>query len=99
MRITDVRIRKVTKEGPVRALASITIDNDFVVHDLKVIEGYNGFFVAMPSRKGSDGEYRDVAHPLNSETRRKIQNMVMTQYAQMTAEEDEIEHRPSTTVY
>ena len=69
MQITDVRIRKVEKEGKMKAVVSITIENEFVVHDIKVIEGEKGLFIAMPSRKSSDGEYRDIAHPINSATR------------------------------
>ena len=69
MQITDVRVRKVSKEGKMKAVVSITIDDEFVVHDIKVIEGEKGLFIAMPSRKASDGEYRDIAHPINSGTR------------------------------
>lgn len=71
MNITDVRVRKVTKEGKMKAVVSITIDDEFVVHDIKVIEGEKGLFIAMPSRKATDGEYRDIAHPINSGTREK----------------------------
>ena len=67
MQITDVRIRKITKEGKMRAVVSITLDNEFVVHDIKVIEGEKGLFIAMPSRRSGDGEFRDVAHPINRE--------------------------------
>ena len=77
MQITDVRVRKIAKEGRMKAVVSITIDNEFVVHDIKVIEGDEGLFIAMPSRKSGDGEYRDIAHPLNSETRDKIQSMIL----------------------
>ena len=77
MQITDVRVRKVTKEGKMKAIVSITIDNEFVVHDIKVVEGEKGLFIAMPSRKASDGEYRDIAHPINSETREKIQSLIL----------------------
>ena len=72
MQITDVRIRRVEKEGKMKAVVSITIENEFVIHDIKVIEGEKGLFIAMPSRKASDGEYRDIAHPINSETRESI---------------------------
>ena len=71
MNITDVRVRKVAKEGKMKAVVSITIDEEFVVHDIKVIEGEKGLFIAMPSRKATDGEYRDIAHPINSSTRDK----------------------------
>lgn len=80
MQITDVRIRKVEKEGKMKAVVSITIENEFVVHDIKVIEGEKGLFIAMPSRKASDGEYRDIAHPINSTTREQIQNLILEKY-------------------
>lgn len=89
MRITDVRVRKVEKEGKMKAVVSITIDDEFVVHDIKVIEGVKGLFIAMPSRKALDGEFRDIAHPINSETRDHIQNIILEEYQkQMTAEEE-----------
>ncbi len=80
MQITDVRVRKVSKEGKMKALVSITLDNEFVVHDIKVIEGDKGLFIAMPSKKTGDGEYRDIAHPINSETRDKIQGIILEKY-------------------
>ena len=80
MNITDVRVRKVTKEGKMKAVVSITLDNEFVVHDIKVIEGEKGLFIAMPSRKATDGEYRDIAHPINSSTREKIQAIILEKY-------------------
>ena len=80
MKITDVRVRKVAKEGKMKAVVSITIDEEFVVHDIKVIEGEQGLFIAMPSRKASDGEYRDIAHPINSLTRDSIQTMILDRY-------------------
>lgn len=80
MQITDVRIRKVEKEGKMKAVVSITIDEEFVVHDIKVIEGDKGVFIAMPSRKAADGEYRDIAHPINSETRDRIQQLILERY-------------------
>ena len=80
MQITDVRIRKVEKEGKMRAVVSITIDDEFVVHDIKVIEGDKGLFIAMPSRRASDGEYRDIAHPINSGTREHIQDLILQKY-------------------
>ncbi len=82
MKITDVRVRKVTKEGKMKAVVSITIDEEFVVHDIKVIEGEKGLFIAMPSRKASDGEYRDIAHPINSLTRDSIQTMILDRYVE-----------------
>ena len=80
MKITDVRVRKVTKEGKMKAIVSITLDDEFVVHDIKVIEGEKGLFIAMPSRKATDGEYRDIAHPINSGTRDMIQRVVLDKY-------------------
>ena len=91
MQITDVRVRKVTKEGKMRAVVSITIDDVFVVHDIKVIEGEKGLFIAMPSRKASDGEYRDIAHPINSETRDKIQSLILEKYQDVAAESEDEE--------
>lgn len=80
MQITDVRIRKVEKEGKMKAVVSITMDDEFVVHDIKVIEGDKGLFIAMPSRKATDGEYRDIAHPINSGTRDRIQKIILDKY-------------------
>ena len=80
MNITDVRVRKVNVEGKMRAIVSVTLDNEFVVHDIKVIEGENGLFIAMPSKKGNNGEYRDIAHPINSATREKIQQLILEAY-------------------
>ena len=87
MNITDVRVRRVAKEGKMKAVVSITIDEEFVVHDIKVIEGEKGLFIAMPSRKATDGEYRDIAHPINSATIEKIQNIILEKYEQVLAEE------------
>ena len=86
MKITDVRVRKITKEGKMKAIVSITIDDEFVVHDIKVIEGEKGLFIAMPSKKATDGEYRDIAHPINSETRDMIQNVILHKYEMTTLE-------------
>ena len=91
MRITDVRVRKVAKDGKMKAVVSITLEDDFVVHDIKVIEGEKGLFIAMPSRKASDGEYRDIAHPINSETRERIQTIILEQYEKAAAESAEAE--------
>ena len=77
MQITDVRVRQVAKEGKLKAVVSITIDDEFVVHDIKIIEGEKGLFIAMPSKRSMDGEYRDIAHPINSGTREKIQNTIL----------------------
>jgi stage V sporulation protein G len=78
--VTDVRLRRVNTEGRMRAIASITLDHEFVVHDIRVIDGNNGLFVAMPSKRTPDGEFRDIAHPINSNTRGKIQDAVLTEY-------------------
>ena len=88
MQITDVRIRKIAKEGKMKAIVSITLDGEFVVHDIKVVEGEKGLFIAMPSRRAGDGEYRDIAHPINSETREMIQNIILEKY-ETVLEEDE----------
>ena len=87
MDITDVRIRKVGNEGKMKAVASVTFDEEFVVHDIKIIEGVNGLFIEMPSRKMNDGNYRDIAHPLISETRVRINNAVLSAYENMESEE------------
>ena len=87
MQITDIRVRKIEKEGKLTAVASITIHNEFVVHDIKVIDGEKGFFIAMPSKKTADGEYRDIAHPINSTTRDAIQNKILEAYENAAAEE------------
>ncbi|MFC4024126.1 septation regulator SpoVG [Oceanobacillus longus] len=80
MEVTDVRLRRVNTEGRMRAIASITLDQEFVVHDIRVIDGNNGLFVAMPSKRTPDGEFRDIAHPINSGTRSKIQDAVLEEY-------------------
>lgn len=85
MNITDVRIRKVEKEGKMKAVVSITIDNEFAVHDIKIIEGEKGLFIAMPSRRNAEGEYRDVAHPINSDVRQHIQQLIMDKYQEEMA--------------
>ncbi|MDO4471314.1 MAG: septation regulator SpoVG [Bacillota bacterium] len=90
MQITDVRVRKVAKEGKLKAVVSITMDDEFVVHDIKVIEGEKGLFIAMPSKKASDGEYRDIAHPIHPNTREKIQRTILEKYREvLTVSEEE----------
>ena len=92
MTITDVRVRKIAKEGKMKAIVSVTLDDEFVVHDIKVIEGEKGLFIAMPSRKTTDGEYRDIAHPINSETRQQMQDVILREYEQaILTGEDEAE--------
>ena len=85
MQITDIRVRKISKEGKMKAVVSITIDEEFVVHDIKVIDGEKGLFIAMPSRKTADGEYRDIAHPINSQTRDRIQREILAKYEEAAA--------------
>lgn len=87
VQVTDIRIRSVEKEGKMKAVVSITIDDEFVVHDIKIIEGEKGMFIAMPSRKASDGEYRDIAHPINTATRERLQNMILAKYRETQEEE------------
>ena len=89
MQITDVRVRKVTKEGKMKAVVSITIDNEFVVHDIKVIDGEKGLFIAMPRRKAADGEYRDIAHQINSDTRERIQREILEKYEEAALETEQ----------
>ena len=81
MHVTDVRVRRIAREGKMRAVVSITIDNVFVVHDIKVIEGEKGLFIAMPSKKSPEGEFRDIAHPINAETRKMLQDKILDAYA------------------
>lgn len=86
MKITDVRVRKVESDSKMRAVASITIDDVFVIHDIKIIEGEKGLFIAMPSKKGADGEYRDIAHPINSDTRVMLQEVILDAYENASEE-------------
>ena len=86
MQITDIRVRSVEKEGKMKAVVSITIDDEFVVHDIKIIEGEKGMFIAMPSRKAADGEYRDIAHPINTATRERLQSMILSKYQESLEE-------------
>lgn len=86
MKITDVRVRKIAKEGKMKAIVSITIDDEFVVHDIKVIEGDKGLFIAMPSKKATDGEYRDIAHPISQNTRENIQRIILEAYTKALEE-------------
>jgi len=88
LNITDIRIRRVSSAGRMKAVVSVTFDDQFVVHDIKVVEGNNGYFVAMPSRKGADGEFRDVAHPITTETRNMMQTMILDAYNQQLEAEE-----------
>ena len=87
MNITDVHVRKINRDGKMKAVASVTLDNVFVVHDIKVIDGAKGLFIAMPSKKSVDGEFRDIAHPINSETREMLQNIVLDAYEKIIVTE------------
>lgn len=89
MNITDVRVRKVAKEGKMKAVVSVTLDDEFVVHDIKVIEGDKGLFIAMPSRKSTEGEYKDIAHPINSSTRERLQSIIIDAYEKVLMEQPE----------
>ncbi|SHF03303.1 septation regulator SpoVG [Alkalibacter saccharofermentans] len=91
MQITDVRVRKISKEGKMKAIVSVTFDDQFVVHDIKIIEGQNGLFIAMPSRKTPDGEFKDIAHPINMDTRTQIQDSVLEKYTAVLEEQDDID--------
>ena len=92
MEITDVRLRKIETEGKLRAYVSITFDDSFVVHDLRVIDGNKGMFVAMPSKRLPNGDHKDIAHPINTEIREKIQNAVLDVYSR------ELEEAPQAKV-
>ncbi len=88
MQVTDVRVRKIAKEGRMKAIVSITLDEEFVVHDIKVIEGDKGLFIAMPSKRTADGEYKDIAHPINSSARDAIQKVILESYEKALLEPD-----------
>lgn len=90
MQITDVRIRKIATEGKMKAIVSVTFDNEFVIHDIKVIEGQNGLFIAMPSRKTPNGEFKDIAHPINTQTREKLQTAILSEYEKAKNEEEKL---------
>lgn len=90
MQVTDVRIRKVTVDGKMKAIVSVTFDDEFVVHDIKIIEGQSGLFIAMPSRKVGEGDFRDIAHPIKSETRNKIQEAIFDAYETMSSQPEDM---------
>ena len=90
MQITDIRVRRINNDGRMKAVVSVTFDSAFVVHDIKVIEGQDKFFIAMPSRKTPDGEFKDIAHPINVETRQEIQDAIINKYKE-TIEQEELE--------
>lgn len=93
MDVTDVRIRKIDDEGKMKAVASVTFDGEFVVHDIKVIDGRNGLFIAMPSKKMGEGDFRDIAHPLTSETRNKIKEAILNAYDNIDEEDEQPEQK------
>ncbi|EHL15834.1 MAG: septation regulator SpoVG [Peptoanaerobacter stomatis] len=92
MKITDVRVRKLSEEGKMRGIVSVTFDDTFVVHDIKIIEGQNGLFIAMPSRKVNDNEFRDIAHPINSESRNELQEAILKAYEEAKIKAAEVEN-------
>lgn len=89
MQITDIRVRVVSKESKMKAVVSVTFDNAFVVHDIKVIEGEKGLFIAMPSKKTPDGEYRDIAHPIHGEMRSMLQDAILEEFRKVLKEQSE----------
>jgi len=95
MQITNVRLKKVNSGNKMKAVASVTFDNEFAVHDIKVIESQNGLFIAMPSKKTQNGEFRDVAHPINAETREKIQSAIIEKYNETPDVEEEVKSEES----
>lgn len=97
MQITDVRVRRLNGDGKMKAIVSITFDDEFVVHDIKVIEGQSGLFIAMPSRRMGDGDFRDIAHPLISETRNKIKDAVLDAYEKALAEQENLPESEAST--
>lgn len=80
MQITDIRVRKVLDDGKMKGVVSVTFDNEFVIHDIKVIEGKNGYFVAMPSKRLSEGGFKDIAHPINMQSREMLQDAILRAY-------------------
>lgn len=92
MKITDVRVRKLSEEGKMRGIVSVTFDDTFVVHDIKIIEGQNGLFIAMPSRKVNDNEFRDIAHTINSESRNELQEAILKAYEEAKVKASEVEN-------
>ena len=95
MQITDVKVRKLFEEGPMKAIVSVTFDGQLAVHDIKVINARNKFFIVMPSRKNPDDTYRDIVHPINAEFRAALENAVITAYNEaLTASNIEIESEP-----
>lgn len=90
MRITDIKIRKISQEGKMKAVVSVTFDDAFVVHDIKIIEGHEKLFAAMPSRRAADGTYRDIVHPITSEMRIELQDAILEKYEEFLKTENEL---------
>lgn len=88
MQITDIRVRKISTEGRMKAVVSVTFDDSFVVHDIKVIEGQDKLFVAMPSRKTAEGEFKDIAHPIHVQMRETLQSAIIQKYEETKEQED-----------
>ena len=89
MQITDVRVKKVNSENRMRAVASVTFDNEIVIHDIKIIESQNGLFIDMPSKKSQNGDFKDVAQPINQEAREKVKKSILDAYAELGTETTE----------
>jgi stage V sporulation protein G len=96
MQITDVRVRKVFEEGPMKAIVSVTFDNELALHDVKVINARDKFFVVMPSRKNPDGTFRDIVHPINAASRNMLENAVINAYFEKMKE---IEENPAVMAF
>ena len=90
MNITDIRMRLMNKDTKMKAVASVTFDDEFVIHDIKVIEGEKGWFIAMPSRKSADGEYRDIAHPIKSGVRDELQSAILNEYRKLSEQSEAV---------
>lgn len=89
LNVTDIRVKRISTEGKMKAVASVTFDNSFVVHDIKIIEGQDKLFTAMPSRRTPEGVFKDIAHPINSETRAELERLILDKYAELAESEDE----------
>ena len=87
--VTDIRVKRISTEGKMKAVASVTFDNSFVVHDIKIIEGQDKLFTAMPSRRTPEGVFKDIAHPINSETRAELERLILDKYAELAESEDD----------
>ena len=89
LNVTDIRVKRISTEGKMKAVASVTFDNSFVVHDIKIIEGQDKLFTAMPSRRTPEGIFKDIAHPINSETRAELERLILDKFAELAESEDE----------